>query len=73
MLPLASRVLSALANWLEDFTGDALDLRPDLDQIPALAMERDMQWRRVADAAFLTDAEKRSLLGLPSLEVGNAG
>ncbi len=73
VLPLATRVLGALANWLEDFTGDALELRPDLDQIPALAAERDGQWKRVADASFLTAAEKRALLGLPPLEVGDAG
>jgi len=73
VLPLATRVLSALANWLEDFSGEELDLRPDVDQIPALAAERDTHWRRVAEAAFLTNAEKRALLGLPSLEVGDAG
>ncbi|MFN2307486.1 MAG: phage portal protein [Paracoccaceae bacterium] len=71
VLPLASRVLSSLAEWLNDFSGEALDLRPDLDQIPALSAERDAQWRRVADATFLTQAEKRSLLGLPSCEVGH--
>jgi HK97 family phage portal protein len=73
ILPLATRVLSALANWLEDFTGEELELRPDVDQIPALAVEREAVWRRVSEAAFLTDAEKRNLLGLPSLEVGDAG
>ena len=73
VLPLATRVTSALADWLGDFTGERLELRPDLDQIPALAIERDAQWRRVAEAAFLTDAEKRSLLGLPAIEVGDAG
>ena len=69
VLPLATRVTSAIADWLSDFTGERLDVRPDLDQIPALSAERDAQWRRVSDAAFLTDAEKRSLLGLPALEV----
>ena len=73
VLPLATRVASVLANWLEDFTGEAFDLRPDLDQIPALAVERDQQWQRVTQATFLTDAEKRALLGLPALEVGDAG
>ena len=73
VLPLATRVASAVSDWLSDFTGDEVTLRPDLDQIPALAAERDSQWRRISDAAFLTDAEKRSLLGLPSLEVGDAG
>lgn len=71
VLPLATRVTSAIADWLSDFTGDRLSLHPDLDQIPALSAERDAQWRRIADAGFLTEAEKRSLLGLPPLEVGH--
>ncbi len=73
VLPLASRVTSAIADWLSDFTGERIDLRPDLDQIPALAIERDAHWRRISEATFLTEAEKRSLLGLPSVEVGDEG
>lgn len=71
VLPLATRVLSAIAVWLSDYAGEEVALRPDLDQIPALSSERDAQWRRVSEAAFLTDAEKRSLLGLPTQEVGD--
>lgn len=67
VLPLATRVTAALAVWLNGFTGDTVQVRPDLDQVPALAAERDAQWRRVAEAAFLSDAEKRSLLGLPAV------
>jgi HK97 family phage portal protein len=67
VLPLAARVTAALAHWLGGFTGEAVDLRPDPDQVPALAAERDQQWRRVGEAAFLTEAEKRALLGLPRL------
>jgi len=37
----------------------------------AISAERDAQWGRVAGASFLTDAEKRNLLGLPTLEVGD--
>jgi HK97 family phage portal protein len=65
VLPLASRVCAALSAWLGDHGGGAVDLRPDLDQVPALAAERDMQWRRVGEASFLSDEEKRVLLGLP--------
>jgi len=71
VLPLATRVLSAIAVWLSDYAGEEVSLRPDLDQISALSAERDAQWRRVSEAAFLTDAEKRALLGLPALEVGD--
>ena len=73
VLPLATRVVGAIADWLSDFSGERVELRPDLDQIPALSMERDAQWRSVADATFLTAAEKRSLLGLPAVEVGDGG
>ncbi len=71
VLPLATRVMSVIANWLSDYAGENIALRPDLDQIPALSSERDAQWRRVSEAAFLTDTEKRRLLDLPVLEVGD--
>ena len=71
VLPLAARVTGAVSSWLSDFTGERIELRPDLDQVPALAIEREAQWRRVQAASFLTDAEKRALLGLPVLEVGD--
>ena len=67
VLPMVTRVTAALAHWLSGFTGEAVALRPDLDQLPALAGERDQQWQRVGAASFLTDAEKRALLGLPRL------
>lgn len=71
VLPLATRVSAAISDWLSGHFGEEVSLRPDLDQIPALAVEREAQWRRIGDADFLTDAEKRSLLGLPVLEVGD--
>jgi phage portal protein BeeE len=71
VLPLATRVTGALSDWLGDFTGEAVTLRPDLDQVPALASEREAQWARIGGADFLTDAEKRRLLGLPPQEVGD--
>lgn len=67
VLPLAARVTAAVGNWLTRFAGEVLEMKPDLDQVPALAAERDAQWARVARAGFLTDAEKRGLLGLPPL------
>lgn len=67
VLPLVARISAAIADWLGLFINETLTLKPDLDQIPALAAERDQQWRRVGGALFLTDAEKRTLLGLPRL------
>ena len=67
VLPLAARVTAGISHWLSVFSGEVVELRPDLDQIPALAAERDQQWARVGTAEFLTPAEKRVLLGLPRL------
>ncbi len=67
VLPLVQRVTAAVSHWLSVFSDEAVELRPDLDQIPALAAERDQQWARVGAADFLTSAEKRVLLGLPRL------
>jgi HK97 family phage portal protein len=64
VLPLVKRVSASLAVWLSEWTGETVDLAPDLDAIPALASEREAQWRRVAAADFLTDEEKRRMLGL---------
>ena len=58
VLPLAGKLLGAL--------GEALggELVVDLDQVPALAEDRERLWGQVAGAGFLTRAEKRAMLGL---------
>jgi HK97 family phage portal protein len=65
VLPLAQKVMADLSHWIAGFTGEMAELRVDLDQVPALSVERDQQWARVGAATFLTEAEKRVLLGLP--------
>ncbi|OSP54348.1 phage portal protein [Pseudoruegeria sp. SK021] len=70
VLPLATRVAHAVGSWLSRFTGETIEVKPDQDQIPALASERETQWRRVSDADFLTRDEKRAMLGLPPLTQG---
>lgn len=69
VLPLATRVTAALSAWLSSFTGEQIELKPDLDQVPALASERDQLWARIGAADFLNPNEKRALLGLPPLEL----
>ena len=69
VVPLAGKVAGKIGDWLAGYTGEVLDLKPDLDQIAALASERDAQWSRVAGADFLSAEEKRALLGLPPLSV----
>lgn len=68
VLPLIGKITAALGNWLSELSGDSFDLRPDLDQVSALANEREAHWKRIGDASFLSDAEKRAMLGLPPME-----
>lgn len=63
LLPLSAKLLSALAEGLATWFPDAR-LAVDLDQIPALAEDRERLWSQVSAAAFLSDAEKRTMLGL---------
>lgn len=70
VLPLAQKVLAHVAVWLSGLVGDQVELEPDIDQVPALAAERETQWRRIAEADFLTEGEKRRMLGLPDRPEG---
>jgi phage portal protein BeeE len=70
VLPLVAKTLAAMSGWLPAFYGAQFQLKVDFDNVPALAEEREALWRRVGGAAFLSDAEKRQLLGLPRLQEG---
>ena len=67
VLPLAARLLEAIAAWLAPAfgqeSGQVLALVPDLDQVSALAAERESLWSRVNAASFLSDDEKRAAVG----------
>jgi HK97 family phage portal protein len=74
VLPMADRILrglsDALASWWPGFR-----FAVDLDRIGALASEREKLWRQLNGAKFLTDAEKRELLGFaptPAIEAAGA-
>ena len=41
----------------------SLGIRLDLDKVPVLSEERTAYWERVSNASFLSDEEKRALLG----------
>ncbi len=66
LLPLTSRIYGAIAAHLADWW-PGLALTVDRDAIPALSADRERLWGQVAGAAFLTDDEKRHLLGLDGL------
>jgi HK97 family phage portal protein len=71
ILPLAGSILTALAQALSGwFEGAALSV--DLDRITALAEDRERLWAQVGAADFLSGQEKRAMLGIAPVGVGDA-
>jgi HK97 family phage portal protein len=70
VLPLATRIADALGAWLGPAFGGGLGLALDLDQVPALHVEREALWERVRRADVLTIDEKRAALGYGPLAPG---
>ena len=67
VLPLVKKTAASLSTWLgPKFGGAAIDC--DAAAIEALSADRDAAWARVTAATFLSDDEKRRLLGLPAME-----
>ncbi len=70
-LPLAQKLATALSNWLGDRFDPEARVRCDFDRAGALSEERQALWARAETASFLTDDEKRALVGLPPLQGTN--
>jgi len=71
ILPLAGSILASLAQALGGwFEGAALSV--DLDRITALAEDRERLWAQVGAADFLSAEEKRAMLGIAPVGVGDA-
>ena len=64
VVPLVNRVAASLDHWLQPGFEGAFQIVPDFDGVEALAEDRAALWRRVTDADFLEDDEKRALVGL---------
>jgi HK97 family phage portal protein len=60
VLPMASRMAEALSGFLGE---GRYRLAHDLDQVEALASDRDALWARLGKADFLSDEEKRAAVG----------
>ncbi len=69
--PLAQRIGRALSAWLGP-RFDGAEVRPDLDQLPALSDERAALWARLEAASFLTPEERRRMAGLGATPVQGA-
>jgi HK97 family phage portal protein len=63
VIPLVKRTAQSLVHWLGPAFDADLSLVPDLDNIEALAGEREALWRRLSAADFLDRDEKRAAAG----------
>ena len=64
VIPLVQRTTKSLFAWLSPaYSPTPLSLIPDLDQVDALAPEREDLWSRLQATSFLTDDEKRAAIG----------
>lgn len=71
ILPLVKKTSQGLQRWLRPFYGSDVQICVDMEGITALSAERSALWDRLQSASFLTDAERRKMAGLPSLEANH--
>lgn len=64
VLPLARKTASALTGWLAPWLGGGFAVEADETALPALSDERAARWAQVSAAGFLSNDEKRALLGV---------
>lgn len=64
IIPAAQELAESLSFWLLPMFEGGLRLRLRLDEIPALLVRRESLWKRVQQAEFLSDDEKRRMLGI---------
>jgi HK97 family phage portal protein len=67
IIPLVQRTAGALGIWLGDAFEEAVNIRCNLDAVPALSEEREQLWARLDAASFLSESEKRKMAGLPPM------
>jgi len=70
IIPLVTSTSSSLQSWLAPMFDSTLYISANLEHVSALALKRDALWQRASNASFLTDDEKRELVGLPPHNIG---
>ena len=68
VIPLLNIFTDSLANWIKQIFNTDLKLEYDIDSIPALSKRRESEWKKINEASFLTDDEKRAAVGYSRLE-----
>jgi HK97 family phage portal protein len=65
ILPLVTKSAATFGHWLAPWSATPIVVRPDLEAIPALAVDVETNWARLEATSFLTTDEKRALAGFP--------
>jgi HK97 family phage portal protein len=63
VLPLVQKAAATFGHWLAPWSEGVITVRPDLESIPALAVDQEILWGRLEATSFLTADEKRALAG----------
>lgn len=71
VIPLLGTVYGSWNTWLAPHFGDGLELRPDLDTIPAIVDKRMSLWQMADQSQDLTINERRELKGYERIEGGD--
>jgi hypothetical protein len=64
IIPLLQNTAAALNNWLVPMFDNSLKITFDQNAISALLPRREALWTSLKDASFISDAEKRAMVGL---------
>lgn len=64
IIPILDHMVDALNHWIVPIFGHDLKISYDVDNISGLAEKREKIWSRLENASFLTQNEKRAILGL---------
>lgn len=71
VLPLLSCIYGAWNQWLAPDFGEGLELRPDLDQVPAIVEKRMQLWDMADKSQDLTINERRAMKGYEPIDGGD--
>ncbi|MDG1286692.1 MAG: phage portal protein [Rickettsiales bacterium] len=68
IIPLMQQVTDGMNGWLAGYYPGKLELALDMDGVSALSLRQEKLWKRVESASFLSDDEKRALVGMGEKE-----
>ena len=72
VLPLVGYIAAEDSAWIQDVYGDSIELKPNLDRVPAIADKRTKLWDMADKAKDLTVNERRELKGFAEIDGGDA-